>query len=348
MNAEGGNADARCRDHPTEHWKETLMPKMRSKTWLLAGLLVMTPPLAGTSLGQARFPSKPIEIIVPFAAGGGTDVGARVVAEVLEKQWKVPVKIINKTGGNTLLAGDTVMKAAPDGYTILADSTTARAALSAIVPDLPFKVTDRTNLAVISTPPVFLYVGATSPFKTLDDVAAEVRKDPTAFTWTSFPGVQQITAQGVVTAAGIDYKITRPVTPRGGGTDAALMVAGGQIKLGATGYQAISPMITANKIRVLAVASRKRSSSLPDVPTTAEVGYPGVLGIHWNGFSGPPNMPAEVVEVWKQGLRAAMSDPGVQAAFTKAGLDAVYIDGPEMDKMLDEELKEYAAILGPK
>lgn len=327
--------------------EETQMSQIRSKAWLLAGAVALVPMLSAAALAQAKFPNKPIEIIVPFAPGGGTDIGARVIAEVLEKQWNVPIKIINKTGGNTLIAGEAVFRAAPDGYTILADSTTARAALSAIVPNLPFKVTDRTNLAVVSTPPVFLYVGATSGFKSLDDVAAEARRDPTSFTWTAFPGVQQITAQGVVTAAGVDYKITRPVTPRGGGTDAALLVASGQIKLGATGYQAISPMIAADKIRVLAVASHKRSSSLPDVPTTAEVGYPKVLGIHWNGFSGPPNMPAEIVDAWKKGLRAAMAEPRVKEAFTKAGLDAVYIEGAEMEKMLDEELREYAIILRP-
>src|SRR6185369_5082920 len=142
----------------------------------------------GSATAQEKYPTKVIELIVPFAAGGSTDLGGRVLAQQLEAKWGVPVRIIDKPGGNTVPAVSDVMRAKPDGYTMLMDGPPQSSMLETVVKNLPFKTTDRTFVAIAAYTPMKFVVPYESPFKTLKDAADAVKQDPTTFTWTSLGG----------------------------------------------------------------------------------------------------------------------------------------------------------------
>ena len=151
---------------------------------IITALLALAAFGAPDANSQAKYPTKPVELIVPFVAGASTDSGARVIAQVLEARWGVPVKVVNKPGGNTVPAVTEVMAARPDGTTMLVDNIASSAMLDTVVKNLPFKVTDRTFVAVTAYTPMMFIVHPDSPFKTLREVADALKKETEAFTWT--------------------------------------------------------------------------------------------------------------------------------------------------------------------
>jgi tripartite-type tricarboxylate transporter receptor subunit TctC len=137
---------------------------------------------------QEKYPAKPVDLIVGYPPGGATDLAARVLTIYLEKKWGGRVNVINKPGGNAIPAILEVLKARPDGYTLLADVITSYSMLHIALKDVPFKATDRDILAIWGSTPNAWFVPPNSPFKTLKDVEAEAKRDPENFTWTSLGG----------------------------------------------------------------------------------------------------------------------------------------------------------------
>ncbi|MEI9806004.1 MAG: tripartite tricarboxylate transporter substrate-binding protein [Pseudolabrys sp.] len=160
------------------------------KVLFVAGIVLAAALANGRqAVAQAdKYPSKPIEIYVPFAPGGSTGLSARALAQALEDRFKVPVRVVHKPGGNTVPAVEEVMRAKPDGYTLLLDSPASSSMLEIVVPNLPFKVTDRTFVTMVAHTPMVLIVPTDSPFKTLQDAVTELRREPGRFTWTSLGG----------------------------------------------------------------------------------------------------------------------------------------------------------------
>jgi tripartite-type tricarboxylate transporter receptor subunit TctC len=165
---------------------------------------------------QAKYPTRPVELIVPFVAGASTDSCARVIAQVLETRWGVPVKVVNKPGGNTVPAVAEVMAAKADGTTMLVDNIASSAMLDTVVKNLPFKVSDRTFVAVTAYTPMMFIVHPDSPFKTLRDAAEAMKKGTETFTWTSLGGVgaQDMVFRRFAAATGVDVSKTRAVASR--------------------------------------------------------------------------------------------------------------------------------------
>ena len=204
---------------------------------------------AAVCLAQEKYPTKPIDLIVPFVAGASTDSSARVVAQTLEARWGVPVKVINKPGGNTVPAVTEVMAAKPDGTTFLVDNIASSAMLDTVVKNLPFKVTDRTFVAVTSYTPMMFIVHSDSPFKTLKDAGEALKKDAETFTWTSLGGVgaQDMVFRRFAAHLGVDIKRPRAIALKGG-QEAVTMTAGGHVTLGTGTYSSIAAPVSANKI----------------------------------------------------------------------------------------------------
>ncbi len=266
---------------------------------------------AFSSPGQAqpKYPTRPINLIVPFAPGGSTDLAARAMATFLQKKWGVAVNVVNKPGGNTIPGTLEVYSAAPDGYTILADGLPMSSLLEVVVKDLPFKVMDRTFIAMTVYNPLLTIVPANSPYKTIHDLLNDGRKDPANFTWDSLGGVSgdDIVGRMIMNAAKIDIPKTKPVMSKGG-AEASVLVAGGNIKMGNPASISALPHIKAGTVRALAVALKERDPILPEVPTYAEVGYPEVYCPFWLGVSGPPKLPANIVQVWSAAIADMMKD----------------------------------------
>lgn len=292
-----------------------------------------------------RYPLKPIEIIVPYAAGGSYDLTARVFARALQERWKTPVRVINQTGGNGIPGISTVMSAKPDGYTILMDGTATSSMLPLMVDNLPFKIEDRSFMALTSQTPMAYIVATASPFKTIGDVVARIKRDPSTFTWTSNGGVSSGDAAGrqLLRAAGVSVASTRPVIARGG-AEGAVQIAGGHVEVGVASYIALVPFVESKKLRALAVAAAKRFPAMPDVPTTVEQGFPNIEVIQWNGFSGPPGMPKEIVQMWNDTVAELLRDPAMIKALAQVGLEPKPGDGLAMAKVVEVERDQYISL----
>ncbi|MBX9840787.1 MAG: tripartite tricarboxylate transporter substrate binding protein [Xanthobacteraceae bacterium] len=307
---------------------------------LLAGAVALTLGI-GNAAAQEKYPTKAVELIVPFAAGGSTDLGGRVLAQQLEAKWGVPVRIINKPGGNTVPAVSEVMRANPDGHTMLMDGPPQSSMLETVVRNLPFKTTDRTFVAIAAYTPMKFVVPHESPFKTLKDAAEAVQKDPNTFTWTSLggAGAQDMAFRQFFKATNVDVKNTRAIQLKGG-SEAITMTAGGHVRLGVGSYSSIAAPLEAKRIRVLAVASPERWPNLPDTQTTAEAGFPSIEVLYWIGVSGPPKLPPHVVKVWDETLREIAKSKAYADGLLKVGLLPLYRDAKGMAERVDKEANE--------
>ena len=300
-----------------------------------------------TRVAQTKYPTKPVELIVPFVAGASTDSGARVIAQVLEARWGVPVKVVNKPGGNTVPAVTEVMAARPDGATMLVDNIASSAMLDTVVKNLPFKVVDRTFVAVTAYTPMMFIVHPDSPFKTLREVADALKKETETFTWTSLGGVgaQDMVFRQFAVSAGVDVAKTRAVALKGG-AEAVTMTAGGHVRLGTGTWSAIAAPLSAGKLRVLAVAGPERWPRLPDAPTTKEAGLPDVEVLFWIGISGPPGLPADIVATWDAALKEVLADKAVQDKMLNAGLVTSYMDAKAMVARVERDRKTTQSLYG--
>jgi tripartite-type tricarboxylate transporter receptor subunit TctC len=314
---------------------------------IVTALLALVTFGAPDASAQAKYPVKPVELIVPFVAGASTDSGARVIAQVLEARWGVPVKVVNKPGGNTVPAVTEVMAARPDGTTMLVDNIASSAMLDTVVKNLPFKVTDRTFVAVTAYTPMMFIVHPDSPFKTLREVADALKKDTEAFTWTSLGGVgaQDMVFRQFAVSAGVDVAKTRAVALKGG-AEAVTMTAGGHVRLGTGTWSAIAAPLSAGKLRVLAVAGPERWPRLPDVLTTKEAGFPDVEVLFWIGISGPPGLPADIVATWDAALKEVLADKAVQDKMLNAGLVTSYMDAKAMVARVERDRKTTQSLYG--
>ena len=296
---------------------------------------------------QEKYPTRAITVICPFTPGGGTDNSARILAPFLQKKWGVPVNVLNKPGGNTIPAQLEVYNSPPDGYTIYADGQPTSTLV--VVKDLPFKIMDRTFIGGIFSHPNMLLVETNSPYKSMNDVIADARKDPTNFSWGSLGGVggTDLISRQFLKAIGVDYAKTKPVMAKGG-LEVLTLAAGGHVKTAWATPIAALPLITAGNLRALAISSKERNPRFPDVPTTAELGYPNANFIFWVGLSGPPKIPAYIVEVWDKTLKEVGKDPEYVAQANKVGSLIFPLNAKEMEAYLAKELKEVSDLFEVK
>jgi tripartite-type tricarboxylate transporter receptor subunit TctC len=304
--------------------------------------------MSGAASAQDAYPARAVEMIVPFAPGGSTGLTARAVAQALEARWKVPVRVVNKPGGNTVPAVQDVMTSKPDGYTVLAESPASSSMLDVVVKTLPFRSMDRTFMGMIAQTPMIFIVPADSPFKTMQDAIAAAKKDPATFSWTSLggAGAQDYTFRQLFRSLGVDVRGTRPVASRGG-AEAVTMTAGGSVMLGAGSWSAVAPLLSGGKLRALAVASPTRFPTIPDVPTMAEVGHPGVEILFWFSVSGPPDLPASVVKAWDEALAAISNDPKFKETLLNIGMVPYLHDASRVRQMVESEKKVVETLWAP-
>ena len=314
----------------------------------LAFLLIALPILMVPANGVAKdWPEKAITIIVPWAAGGGTDIVARSLAPKMSKTLGVPVQTVNKPGGSGIPGTLEAVKAAPDGYTLLWDCGGTSSMQYALAKDLPYEVFDRTFIARATTTPEGMMVPTTQPWKTMDEFVKAIQADPTSISFgmiggTGIPDVLVYQLKAALKAKGVDASKTRLVTYKGGG-ELVPAVAGGHVSAAFVSPGEMIAMLSAGKIRVLAVTAPtgKRYKGWPDVPMFAEVGFPTVDTYFWVGLGGAPGLPANIVKTLDNAVRDAIKeaeqDPAVVAAFDKLGLSTGYLSGDEYKKFVREE-----------
>ncbi len=280
---------------------------------------------------QQAYPSRPINIVVPYGPGGSTDVSTRLFAEFVKKKHQLVVNVLNKPGGATVPANLDVHRARPDGYTLFADNTSSNVTLEIAVKDLPFKVMDRTFVAIHSASPYIITVPAASNYKTLKDLFDDLKRDPDNFTYVSAGALanHDVIFRQAAAALGVDPNKPKPIVIPGA-AQAAVVTAQGSVKMGGGTISSQLAAIKAGTIRALAVAGVSRWDDLPDVPSTAEAGFPTVLFEQWNGLSGPPGLPADIVRKLEGYVQEMSKDAEVVAQLKSSGAWARYVGSAQL------------------
>lgn len=256
------------------------------------------------------YPNKAITIIVPFAAGGNTDVKTRLVALQLGQILGKPVIVDNRPGASGNIGTELLARAAPDGYTIGMGSFGPLAVNPSIYPKLNFDPKSFVPIVLLEKSPLVLSVPTNAPFKTVADVVKAAKAKPGALNVANAGpgGAHHLSAELFEDAAGIEM-VNVPF--KGGGPAATALLAG-QVDLMFEQTGAALPSIQAGKIRPIAVTSAKRLSTLPDVPTFAEAGHPQVLVSNWMGYIAPKGTSPAIVAKLNEAFVKAMAAPEVK------------------------------------
>jgi tripartite-type tricarboxylate transporter receptor subunit TctC len=295
---------------------------------------------------QEKYPTRPIEIIVAYSPGGGSDTTTRLIAEYLIKKWNARVNVVNKPGGETIPANLELYAAAPDGYTVLTDQEGCSSLVGLTMEKLPFKVMDRTFFGTFSYAPLAFMVPSASPYKSLTDAMADAKKDPGRFTWASTGGNHDWLFRQFFRKAVVDISKTQVVLTKGG-SQSATMVGGGHVKIGGTPMVSSRALVKAGAIRYLAIV-RERNPEFPEVPTTAELGYPEINVGNWNGFSGPPKVPTHIVNIWEKTLKEIHEDPEFVSRLNGMGFTAFYLNPAGMRDFVIKQMEEVAELYRKK
>jgi tripartite-type tricarboxylate transporter receptor subunit TctC len=296
---------------------------------------------------QEKYPTRSIDFIVSVVPGGSADFLARLVGDLLKKKWGVPVNVINKPGGGTVVAQVYVYKAAPDGYTVLGDGQQSSSLMEISIRDLPFKVLDRTFIAAMASSPHVFYVPSSSPFKNLKDVEAEVKRDPEHFTWGTMGGVSEYPIRQFFKPIGVDISKTKPTMCRCAG-EVLTLLAGGHIKFGNGSPLTGLPHVKAGTVRAVGITGSTRFSEYPDVATTAEQGYPTVKGTYWWGISGPPKLPPDIIGKWNEALQEMIKDQEFISKLKNVGFAPFYLNSHDTKEHVMKEMEEAKQLWGLK
>ena len=324
--------------------RRTFVAILIAGLFALAGLATLAPASA-----QPNYPSRTVTMIVPFAAGGPTDIIARILAQSLSQSLGQSVIVDNRPGGGGNLGIAMVARANPDGHTLLLTST-AIAVNPGLFENLPYDpIKDFVPISELVNAPNVLFVKPDSGIESIADLVAKAKAAPDKFNYAS-PGVgtkSHLTGELLKLRAGISIQ---HIPYRGGGPATQALVAG-TVQLGSVALAPVEPLIKSGTVRALAVTGANRWWSLPDVPTMIESGYPGFVSDTFNALFAPAGTPPDVVALLVRETRAALAKPDAQEAARRAGFQIVAGTPEEMAKRLVVEIagvKELVAKAGIK
>ena len=310
-----------------------------------AALLVLaTAATIGAPLSRADdYPSRPVQIIVPFGAGGPTDVFTRAIAEELRKSLHQTFVMENKPGAGTTIGTDYVAKAAPDGYTLLMVSGT-QTVNETLYTKKPYHLMhDLVPIAPLIDSDLVLVVNPSVPAKNLKELLALARAKPGTLNFgSSGPGSNyHMAAELLKHLTGIDIVHV----PYKGSTGMRTDILSGQIQMLFDSVPTMAPLIKAGKVRALGTSGNKRSPILPDVPTIAEAGVPGFQATLWVGFMAPAGTPQPIIDKLNQEITKIVSRPDIKAAWEKQGAEPVTMTQPQFKAFMDAQIAKWAGVI---
>ena len=316
---------------------------MRSRVLTSSIVLALTLVLA-VPPARAEYPDKPIEIVVPFVAGGGTDLVARLTADHLGKKWSQPILVVNKPGGGGVPGARAALKESRgDGYTVLMDIHTTSSMLIGAQKTPPLTLADRRYAARIVRDPMVFAVKADAPWKTFKEFSDWVKGNPGELIWSSAgpAGPSRYTAFDWLTQIGVDPTKTKMVITPGAG-DSMTKLAGGHVVLAIHSVAEAHAMREAGKIKLLAVLSPARLSALPDVPTAEEQGViKGTRVQWWAAAAFPAATPDPIVKKWEAALAEMVKDRQVVAAAQRINMNLDYLNAADTRAFVEREVAGY-------
>ena len=283
-------------------------------THALAALTAAAATLAALPVAAQDYPSKPISLVVPFGPGSGTDQFARVLAQALGDDLKVPIVVENKGGAAGFIAAQYVAKAAPDGYTLLTTTNTTQSANEHLFKKLPYDpVKDFAPITLVSTGPMLLLVRPDSPYKTLADLIAAAKKAPGKLSFGAGSSSSQVASELLKQMAHVDALYV----PYKSNPLALTDLIGGQIDFMFADAPTALPQVQGGKLRALAASGSKRVAAAPDVPTVAEAGVKGYDMSYWFAIYAPAGTPAAIVNKLNQAFAKATTSEGFKNFMAK-------------------------------
>jgi tripartite-type tricarboxylate transporter receptor subunit TctC len=297
---------------------------------------------SGAASAQSGFPSRPVHIFVPYAAGGGVDILARTLGEVVSRQWGQGVVVENRPGAGGMVASQALAKSAPDGYTLIVVAS-GHATNPFLYPKLPYDTfKDFAPISLLASSPNILLVRADSPFKTVADVIAQARLKPgsLSFAHAGNGTSTHLAGELLKNLAKIDLE----AIPYKGGAPAINDLLGGQIAMSFNNGPESVGQLEAGTVRALAVTTGTRASFLPDVPSMAET-VPGYDTEVWWGLLGPAGMPADLVEKLAHDFVAALNTDSVKQRLTKLGASPIGSTSRQFDEKIHADYEKWGPII---
>ncbi len=298
--------------------------------------------LTGFQAAADDYPNRPIKMIVPFTPGSPVDVVARLIADGLTTRLGQPVVIDNRPGAGTTIGTKIAAAAAPDGYTLLFDSSSLVVA-PAMYSNLPYDpIKDFAPVANVAFGNWVTIVSPSLPVRTISEFVAYAKKHPNTLNFGFGQGTApQLVGEWLkrrtgIAVASIPYK---------GGAPAVTDLLGGRIHLNIGTAATLLPLIQQGKVRAISVWGPQRYSQLPDVPTMVESGFPGISLGFWVGLVAPKGTPAPIVEKLNSAVNAVLADPQTKARMEKRGLEARAGTPQDFAKFLAAEQPKWADIV---
>ena len=318
---------------------------MKLKQWMAAFVgLTFVCAAAAAHAAEAQFPTRPIRIVTPYAPGGTTDILSRLVAQHLSMSLGQQVIVDNRPGGAAQIGSDIVAKAAPDGYTLMVTPSGSHTSNPSLYRKLPYDtVKDFAPITPIAWVTNLIVTHPSSPINSLQDLIAHAKKQPGKLTYASSGNgtVAHLSAELLKSIAGINLVHV----PYKGGGPALAAIAANEITVMFAALPSATGFIQGKRIKALAVTSPKRAPALPEVPTVAEAGVPGIAVMEWYGALAPAGTPRAIVSRLNSEIVKVIQKPDVRARMSELGADPVGSTAAEFDKQIRDDIAMWSKVV---
>ena len=313
------------------------------KSPILAAVQALLLVVSGAALAQP-YPSKPIRVIVPFVAGGSSDIVARAIASKFQDYLGQPGVVENRPGANGAIAAEFVAKSDPDGYTILVGSIGVFSINAALFKDLRYQpVRDFAPITLAVTTPNVLITKPAFAAKSMKELVELAKTNPDKLSYCS---------SGTGSSDHLSAELLKQQTgtsithiPYKGGAACQTDIMGGQVDISFQNLGAVTNYIKANRMNALAVTSRNRHPSLPDVPTAAEAGFPELVVTSWQAVAAPARTPGDIVAKLNDAIVKALRSPDVRERMNQIGFDIVASTPGEFATFMQDEVARWTQVV---
>jgi tripartite-type tricarboxylate transporter receptor subunit TctC len=298
----------------------------------------------GTVSAQSDYPNKPLRLIVPFPPGGSTDIVGRIVALRLSEKLGQPIVVDNRGGAGGTIGTDAAAKAAPDGYTLAVGTTSTHAVAPGAYSKLGYDpVKDFAPVSLVAVTPYLLVVNAQVPANSLKEFVTLAKSQPGKLNYasagagsTTHLAMEMLKDVAAINVVHIPYKGNGP---------AEVAVLAGEVQAIFGSMPALLAQVKAGKLRPLAVGTARRSPAVPDVPTVAELGYPGFEAALWLGIVAPAGTPARAIERLARELNGIVATPAFREAMDKNGAEPISNTPEQFATLIRQEAERYGKVV---
>jgi tripartite-type tricarboxylate transporter receptor subunit TctC len=299
---------------------------------------------AAETAGVGGYPNRPLKLVVPLPPGGGADIVARLIADRLGRRLGQQVLIENRGGGSGTIGAAEVAHANPDGYTLLLGTATTHAIIISLVKKLGYDpIKDFTPITLVADLPLILVVNSSVPVNSLQELIAYARARPGKMNFGSTSNGSSIHLAGEMLNIVAGIKVVH--VPYKGAAPALTDLLGGRFSFMFSTIPPVLQYVKNGQLKALAVASTQRTPLMPDLPTTAQAGAPGVLASSWNGILAPAGTPEDIIKLLNREIVTIMKTPDMEKRLLTLGVEAKYDTPAEFAAFMTRETERYAKVV---